>query len=1040
MTRVSLRRWRGAQVASALIVILAPLSVTASSTGASALPPLNSVPGELVAVAGGSLGPSLGDGGPATSAQLNFPSGIAVDSNGNKFIADTDDNVIREVRPSGIITTFAGTGVAGYLGDNGAAVVAELNHPQGVAVDNAGNVYIADTGNNVIRVVNASGVITTFAGNGTAGFSGDYESPLNAELNAPIGVAAGPNGEVAIADTGNSVIRMVEYRPLVPSVVPRSPRFTIFRQRYIFTAAGMSGDAADTGDGGSPLLATLNFPMGVAFDTSGNLEIADTSNSSIRYVDFGSNTISTLVHVTYPTGISVTPQGITYIVDSTDNQILSWTPHTGLAAAIGTGDSGLSGIGGLASAALINQPIGVGVDQYGDVFFTDTGNARADELVVARKPEFIQDTPSLVTTAGATYSYLFVAGAVPKATYALSNAPAWMHINIAGGLVSGTLPAGVLSFSFSVTAHNVYGTTVAGPFTVTVPVVSATPGAVGPVSVVTTTSGVEWFTNFTGNSIGEMSPTGVVHTFTDPTVKGPFGITLGPGGKLWFTNNLGNSIGTITSSGVISNITSPTIHQPLGITEGHDGNVWFTNNGSNTIGMVTPTGAVKAFPAPAGIINGPDGIAADTNGNLWFTDNKGNAIGTITPTGHVTRIPNSSIAGPVAIVRGPDGAFWFTNSANSSIGHITEAGAVTNFTGSAISTPEGITLGPDNALWFTNAGNNSIGRITVPGASSAYVIPGVADPLGIAKGTGGTVWFTNFTGSSLGRFAISTHALALFGNTARPNAITLGPDGALWFTSPITNEIGRIAPSGMITTYAANGISDPLDITTGPDGNLWFTNNGNNSIGRITPAGTISIFYRSAINGPVGITSGPDGNLWFTNDGNNSIGRITPLGVATSYTTSGVNTPLNITSGADGQLWFTNYGGNSIGSISVYGFIQNYTGGFINKPFDIVNGPDGDLWFTNSGGNSIGSITTNGTVSHFSVAGISTPQGIAVGSDGALWFTNFGSSTIGRVTTNFDFSTYPGTGLAAPVDIAAGPDQALWFTNAGSNSIGHITG
>jgi len=1046
MTRIS-PRYRSAFLAVAAgVTMLVPLVSSPVVVGASALPPANSVPGELVPVAGGSLGPSLGDGGPATRAQLNSPSGIAVDSNGNVFIADTDDNTIREVRPSGIITTFAGTGVAGDTGDGGAAIVAELNHPQGVAVDSGGNVYIADTGNNVIRVVDPTGVITTFAGDGTAGFDGDGGSPLLAQLDAPVGVAAGPNGEVAIADTGNSVIRIVKYRPFIPTVVhsfaahAAKPRVTIFRPRYISTAAGIGTDSGNRGDGGDPQLAFLNFPMGVAFDAAGNLTIADTSNSSIRYVNFAKNTISTLFHVTYPTGVAVTSAGMTYAVDSFDNQIFSWRSGSGLKVAVGTGESGLGGYGGQATAAQINQPQGVGVDQYGDVFFTDTGNQRAGELVVARAPEFLQDTPSLVTTAGASYSYLFVAGAVPKATYALTNAPTWLHINIAGGLVTGSLPAGTTSFSFGVTAHNTYGTTPAGPFVVTVPQVTTRAGAVGPVSVATTTTGLEWYTNFTGNSISETTPAGDTRTFTNATVKGPFGITVGPGGNLWFTNNVGNSIGRITPSGTITNFTSPTINKPLGIALGPDGNLWFTNNLGNSIGRITPSGIIKAFTAPAGVIKGPDGIATGPDGKLWFTNNTGGSIGTISTSGVVTRFAGATVSSPVAIVQGPDHAMWFTNSGNSSIGHITSAGTITNYTGAAISTPQGIALGPDNALWFTNGANNSVGRITAAGTSSVYFMPGISDPLGISSGPSGTMWFANFAGSSIGRMSVTTHAVAFFGNTARPNAITLGPDGNLWFTSPITNEIGRISPSGTIATFAAIGISNPLDITAGPDGNLWFTNFGDNSIGRISTTGAVSIFYRPAINGPVGITAGPDGNLWFTNDGNNTIGRITPAGVATSYTDASVNTPLNIAPGPDGLLWFTNYGGNTIGSITTNGFIANYAGGFINKPFDIVAGPDGNLWFTNSGNNSIGKITTDGTVSHFAAAGISTPQGIAVGSDGALWFTNYGANTIGRLSTSYDFSVYNGLNIASPVDIAAGPDVALWFTNPSSNSIGHITG
>ncbi len=167
--------------------------------------------GVIITVAGnGNYGYS-GDGGVATNAELSAPQSVAVDATGNVFIADYINNRIREVGTNGIITTAAGNGTNGYSGDGGAATNAELVSPAGVAVDATGNLFISDLGNNVIREVGTNGIITTVAGNGTNGYSGDGGAATNAELYVPAGVAVDANGNLFIADSGNSVIRKVVF-------------------------------------------------------------------------------------------------------------------------------------------------------------------------------------------------------------------------------------------------------------------------------------------------------------------------------------------------------------------------------------------------------------------------------------------------------------------------------------------------------------------------------------------------------------------------------------------------------------------------------------------------------------------------------------------------------------------------------------------------------------------------------------------------------------------------------------------------------------
>jgi sugar lactone lactonase YvrE len=220
--------------------------------------------GIITTVAGTGAAGYSGDNGPAISAKLNSPQGVAVDSAGNLYIAEAGNNVIRKVS-NGMITTLAGNGKFGFSGDNGPAISAEFKVPYGLAVDLAGNLYIADNGNNRIRKV-ANGVITTVAGNGKDGFSGDNGLATSAELSIPYAVAVDSAGNLYIADTGNSRIRKVA-------------------NGVIATVAG-GGSGPGNGDGGSPTGALL-FPEGIAVDSAGNLYIADAANDSVRRVAGG---------------------------------------------------------------------------------------------------------------------------------------------------------------------------------------------------------------------------------------------------------------------------------------------------------------------------------------------------------------------------------------------------------------------------------------------------------------------------------------------------------------------------------------------------------------------------------------------------------------------------------------------------------------------------------------------------------------------------------------------------------------------------------
>jgi hypothetical protein len=224
--------------------------------------------GIITTLAGTNSSGFSGDGGPAVNARLFSPAGVAVDGWGNLFIADEGNFRVRKISTNGIITTVTGTNIAGFTGDGGLAVNAELSSVTALTADGSGNLFIADSGNNRIRKVDTNGIITTFAGTNSAGFSGDGGVATNASLNHPNGVAADAYGDVFISDSSNNRIRMVD------------------ALGNIRTVAG-TGGSANAGDGGLATNASIDLPQGVGVDFYGNLYIAGYSSGTIRKVDLG---------------------------------------------------------------------------------------------------------------------------------------------------------------------------------------------------------------------------------------------------------------------------------------------------------------------------------------------------------------------------------------------------------------------------------------------------------------------------------------------------------------------------------------------------------------------------------------------------------------------------------------------------------------------------------------------------------------------------------------------------------------------------------
>jgi len=349
---------------------------------------------------GAGAGGYSGDGGPATSATLSRPVGVAVDASGNVFMADTDNSVIREVvAATGNIQTVAGNAIlgAGYSGDGNFATSAQLNFPSGVFVDSSGNIFIADTSNSVIReVVAATGDIQTVAGNVNLGpgYSGDGALATNAQLDLPDGVFVDGLGNIFIADTDNSVIRCVVGTAggCLGSALPVGDITTVAGAQYTYDF-----NCNFSGDNGPALNAQLCTPSGVSVDTTGNMYIADTGNSEIREVVAGNiqafagtggvagytgdNGPATSAELNNPNGLFLA-SGNVFIAD-TENFVIREVTGGTINTAVGNNTPADSGDGGVPTNASLNAPGGVFVDAAGDVYVADTSNCVIREILSA---------------------------------------------------------------------------------------------------------------------------------------------------------------------------------------------------------------------------------------------------------------------------------------------------------------------------------------------------------------------------------------------------------------------------------------------------------------------------------------------------------------------------------------------------------------------------------------------------------------------------------------------------------------------------------
>jgi trimeric autotransporter adhesin len=735
--------------------------------------------GSMTLIAGNSRAGFSGDGGPAVSAQLNNPQGMALDSAGSLYIADAGNNRVRKVNSSGVITTFAGNGGAGapgFWGDGGPATDALIHTPVAVAIKD-GKVYIVAAADNTIRVVGTDGIISIFAGEGYKGYYGDTKAANVAGITSPQDIFFQSDGTALVADTGNATIRKIATDGTISTVSGNG-------------AVGLSGDDTATS-------LAMSAPFGVTADSNGNFYIAEFGTNRIRKVDKASGKITT---------------------------------------AIGNGNLGFGGDGGAPDKVEMNGPTAVALDGSGNLIFVDSLNYRIRKL----------SGGNVTTIAG--NGQISKGGDGGAATSAQLYGPQGVAVDAAGNLY------------ISDTLNNVVRRVAAN----------------GTIA------------NFAGN--GSTGSGGDGSAATSAQLNGPQGLAVDSAGALYIADSGNNRIRKV-SGGTISTLTGGNneLNKPYGVAVDTGGNVYVADFGSNRVIRVTAAGAASTFagtgvsgysgdggPATSAMLKGPQAVAVDNSGNVYIGDSGNNRVRVVS-AGAIRTFAGNGVAGydrdgvaanatqvgnPVAVAADSSGSVYVSDGSsrvrkifangliatiggNGTIGYSGDGG---NAAGARFNRPVGLAVAANGNVYVADSNNNAV-RVLQPlagGIAVSAIVNGASNLVGaIAPGEVVVIYGSNLGPATLTQFQLGANGLvptSVAGTSVYFNSLA----APVLYTS--ANQVGVIVPFGIsgsqvqvsATYNGQTSAAFPASVATAVPALFTLNNSGTGQAAAINQNGSVN--------------------------------------------------------------------------------------------------------------------------------------------------------------------------------------------------------